>query len=143
VSLDIIYVILSEAIIQSWPVSILKRLAIFYRRGHVPGSQNQRASRTSRIRCFADTGRSIDRVSVSPLAKKGYTSPMNHETLEQIQTKIAFLERASAELSDVVFGLHKEIQALEAKVEALTDRLSNALSDESPRSLEQERPPHY
>lgn len=76
-------------------------------------------------------------------ARKDYTSPMNNETLEQIQTKIAFLERGSAELSDVVFGLHKEIQALEAKLEALRDRLSGAQSDEAPRSLEQERPPHY
>jgi len=68
---------------------------------------------------------------------------MNDETLEQIQTKIAFLERASAELSDVVFGLHKEIQALEAKLKAVTDRLSGAQSDDGLRPPEQERPPHY
>ena len=68
---------------------------------------------------------------------------MNDETLEQIQTKIVFLERASTELSDVVFGLHKEIQALEVKLKALTDRLSGASSDDGPRPPEQERPPHY
>ena len=68
---------------------------------------------------------------------------MNDETLEQIQTKIAFLERASAELSDVVFRQHKEIQALDAKLKALTDRLSGAQSDDGPRLHEQERPPHY
>jgi len=68
---------------------------------------------------------------------------MNDETLEQIQTKIAFLERASAELSDVVFRQHKEIQALEAKLKAITDRLSGASSDDGPRPPEQERPPHY
>jgi uncharacterized coiled-coil protein SlyX len=69
---------------------------------------------------------------------------MNDETLEQIQTKIAFLERASAELSDVVFRQHMEIQALEAKLKAITDRLSGAQSDDGPpRSPEQERPPHY
>jgi uncharacterized coiled-coil protein SlyX len=68
---------------------------------------------------------------------------MNDETLEQIQTKIAFLERASAELSDVLFRQDKEIQALEAKLKALSDRLSSAQFDENPRSLEQERPPHY
>ena len=84
----------------------------------------------------------LDRDQAAP-ARKDYTSPMNNETLEQIQTKIAFLERASAELSDVVFGLHKEMQSLEAKLEALRDRLSGAQSDEPPRSLEQERPPHY
>jgi uncharacterized coiled-coil protein SlyX len=74
---------------------------------------------------------------------RGYTSQMNDETLEQIQTKIAFLERASAELSDVLFRQHKEIQALEAKLKALSDRLSSAQSDENFGSLEQERPPHY
>ena len=68
---------------------------------------------------------------------------MNDETLEQIQTKIAFLERASAELSDVLFRQQKEIQALETKLKALSDRLSGEQSDEIPRSLEQERPPHY
>ena len=68
---------------------------------------------------------------------------MNDETLEQIQTKIAFLERASAELSDVLFRQQKEIQALETKLKALSDRLSGEQSDENPRSLEQERPPHY
>jgi uncharacterized coiled-coil protein SlyX len=68
---------------------------------------------------------------------------MNDETLEQIQSKIAFLERASAELSDVVFRQHKEIQALEAKVKSLSERLSGALSDENPRTTDQERPPHY
>jgi uncharacterized coiled-coil protein SlyX len=68
---------------------------------------------------------------------------MNDETLEKIQTKIDFLERAATELSDVVFRQHKEIQALEAKLKAVMDRLSGAQSDESPRPPEQERPPHY
>jgi uncharacterized coiled-coil protein SlyX len=68
---------------------------------------------------------------------------MNDETLEQIQTKIAFLERASAELEDQVFRQHREIQALEAKLKAISDRLSGTQSDDVPRSLEQERPPHY
>ena len=68
---------------------------------------------------------------------------MNDETLEQIQTKIAFLERASTELSDVVFRQHKEIQALEAKLKAVSDRSSGAQPDEGPRPPEQERPPHY
>lgn len=68
---------------------------------------------------------------------------MNDETLEQIQTKIAFLERAVTELSDVVFRQHKEIQAMEAKLKAISDRLSGAQSDESPRPSEEERPPHY
>jgi uncharacterized coiled-coil protein SlyX len=68
---------------------------------------------------------------------------MNDEPLEQIQTKIAFLERAASDLSDTVFRQHQEIQALEAKLKAIVDRLSGAASDESARPPEQERPPHY
>lgn len=68
---------------------------------------------------------------------------MNEESLEQIQTKIAFLERAASELSDVVFRQQQEIQALEAKLQTLAERLSGTQSDEIPRPPEQERPPHY
>ena len=68
---------------------------------------------------------------------------MNDETLEQIQTKIAFLERAASELSDVVFRQDKEIQALQTKLKAVSDRLNGLQSDESPRSPDLERPPHY
>jgi uncharacterized coiled-coil protein SlyX len=68
---------------------------------------------------------------------------MNDETLEQIQTKIAFLERAATELSDVVFRQHQEIQSLKVQLKAVSDRLSSAQSGETARSAEQERPPHY
>lgn len=70
-------------------------------------------------------------------------SLLNDETLEQIQSKIAYLERAAAELSDVVFRQDREIQALEAQLKSISERLSGALSEENPRPLEQERPPHY
>jgi uncharacterized coiled-coil protein SlyX len=63
--------------------------------------------------------------------------------LEQIQTKIAFLESAVAELSDVVFRQHQEIQLLEAKLKALADRLRSGQFEDAPRAPEQERPPHY
>jgi uncharacterized coiled-coil protein SlyX len=70
-------------------------------------------------------------------------APTSDETLEQIQTKIAFLERAASELSDTVFRQHKEIQTLQAKLNAVMDRLSAAQADERPRPPEQELPPHY
>jgi uncharacterized coiled-coil protein SlyX len=68
---------------------------------------------------------------------------MNDETLEQIQTKIAFLERAASELSDTVFRQHQEIQALQAKLDAVMDRLSAPQTDEGVRPPEHELPPHY
>ena len=68
---------------------------------------------------------------------------MDEGTLEQMQIKLAFLERAVSELSDLVFRQHKEIQAVEAKLKAVSDRLDSVQSDETLRPLEQERPPHY
>ena len=68
---------------------------------------------------------------------------MMDDTLEQIQTKIAFLERAASELIDVVFRQHREIQTLEAKIKELSERLNAVQSDQGTRPAEQERPPHY
>lgn len=68
---------------------------------------------------------------------------MNDHTLEQIETKIAFLERANAELSDVVFRQHQEIEALRAQIVGLAARIDAAQSDTGVLSPEEERPPHY
>jgi SlyX protein len=64
-------------------------------------------------------------------------------SLEQIQTKIAFLERANADLSDVVFRQQREIQALAARIQEITQRLHAAESSDVGRVPEDERPPHY
>jgi SlyX protein len=68
---------------------------------------------------------------------------MNDETLEQIQIKIAFLERAANELSDVVFRQHREIEAMQARLKAISERLDRAPSDEVSPPQDEERPPHY
>ena len=68
---------------------------------------------------------------------------MQPSPLEQIETKIAFLERANAELSDVVFRQHREIEALRARIDALVDRFEAAQSSEPVSGPEDERPPHY
>ena len=68
---------------------------------------------------------------------------MNAHTLEQIETKIAFLERANAELSDVVFRQHRDIEALRAQIAGLAARVDAAQSDAAARTPEEERPPHY
>jgi uncharacterized coiled-coil protein SlyX len=62
--------------------------------------------------------------------------------MERVQSKIAHLEQAIAEISDVVFRQHREIQSLESQLKALRERLAGAPSEEPPTS-EQERPPHY
>ena len=64
------------------------------------------------------------------------------DSLERVQSKIAYLERAIVELSDAVFRQHRDIQSIEAQLKAIRDRMAGTPSDE-PRTLEQERPPHY
>jgi SlyX protein len=68
---------------------------------------------------------------------------MNDESLEQVQSKIAHLERAVVELSDMVFRQHQEIQALQAQVKAVKERLEGAALAEAAGTPEHERPPHY
>ncbi len=68
---------------------------------------------------------------------------MNVPALEHIETKIAFLERANAELSDVVFRQHREIEILRAQLVALSARIESVQSDAGARTPQEERPPHY
>ncbi|MGO9987796.1 MAG: SlyX family protein [Steroidobacteraceae bacterium] len=71
---------------------------------------------------------------------------MNEDILERIETKIAYLERANAELSEVVFRQQREIQAL-AEALAQTLETQMKMSAERPQSAAaaaaEERPPHY
>ena len=69
---------------------------------------------------------------------------MNPETLEQIETKVAFLERANAELSDVVYRQQREIDDLRVRLTSLSVRLDSGQADGGrPYTLEEEKPPHY
>jgi SlyX protein len=73
----------------------------------------------------------------------GYTVDMTSDAIERIETKIAFLESANVELGDVVYRQQQQIAALRARLDALTQRLEAAQTADTPRSLEEERPPHY
>jgi SlyX protein len=64
-------------------------------------------------------------------------------SLEEVQTRIAFLERANADLSDVVFRQQREIQALAAKIQEISERVHAAQSADDGRAPQDERPPHY
>jgi SlyX protein len=68
---------------------------------------------------------------------------MQNESLEELQTRMAFLERANAELSDVVYRQQREIQALTAAIKEISERLRSAQSGGGERAPEDERPPHY
>ncbi len=69
---------------------------------------------------------------------------MTPETLERIETKIAFLESANAELSDVLYRQKKEIDELRARLGQLQARLDAGPPEGgTPYTLEEEKPPHY
>lgn len=66
------------------------------------------------------------------------------ERLEQLETKVAFLEQANSELSDEVFRRRQEIDALREQLAALTSRLDAAQAQPATAySPEDEKPPHY
>ena len=68
---------------------------------------------------------------------------MTSEDLEQLHLKIAFLERAGAELSDVVYRQQQELDALRTQLASVCARLDAAQSEATRYSIEDERPPHY
>jgi uncharacterized coiled-coil protein SlyX len=69
---------------------------------------------------------------------------MTPETLERIESKIAFLERANVELSDVVYAQRKELDELRTRLASLSTRLESGQGDSGrPYTLEEEKPPHY
>lgn len=67
---------------------------------------------------------------------------IDQEKIIELETKIAFLENSVQELSDVVAGQQKEIQALNKTQKAIIDKL-NALVSGEEISSEFEKPPHY
>ncbi len=68
---------------------------------------------------------------------------MDQDTVERLELKLAFLERANSELSDVVYRQHKDLEALRADLRALAEKLDARQAQEPARRPEDERPPHY
>jgi SlyX protein len=68
---------------------------------------------------------------------------MNEDTIERIELKIAYLERANHDLSEVVYRQQQEIDALRAQLSVLSGKIAAASSEQTVYSAEQERPPHY
>ena len=69
---------------------------------------------------------------------------MSTEALEQLETKMAFLDHANAVLSDIVSRQQRDIDTLRDRLEALAVLVQAARdSDATPRTADDERPPHY
>ena len=68
---------------------------------------------------------------------------MNTDDIERIELRIAYLERANNDLSEVVYRQQQEIDTLRAQLAALSGKLDSASSEQTIYTAEQERPPHY
>jgi SlyX protein len=68
---------------------------------------------------------------------------MNAEHLERLELKVAFLERANQELSDVVYRQQQELEHLRARLALIASRIDAVKAEDAQYTPEQERPPHY
>ena len=68
---------------------------------------------------------------------------INEDAVERIELRIAYLERANNDLSEVVYRQQQEIDALRAELAILSGKLDSALTEQTEYTPEQERPPHY
>lgn len=66
-----------------------------------------------------------------------------YERLEQLELKLAYLERSNQELGDVVYRQQQALDALKARLERVAEQLKEV--EEGPRgyTAEEEQPPHY
>lgn len=63
--------------------------------------------------------------------------------IEQIEIRIAFLEQANTDLSDVVYRQRLELEVLRRQLAELLGRLDAGQAQSTPYSPEEEKPPHY
>jgi len=68
---------------------------------------------------------------------------MDDSGLERIELKIAFLENAFQELSDVVYRQQREIESLQTQLALSQRQLEEIKADRVAPRPEDERPPHY
>jgi uncharacterized coiled-coil protein SlyX len=68
---------------------------------------------------------------------------MNDDVVERLELKLAFLERANQELSDVIYRQQQQIDALRQQFRELIERVDASREEATKYTVEQERPPHY
>lgn len=68
---------------------------------------------------------------------------MDHDVIESLELKIAFLEKANTELSDVVYRQQREIDDLQDRLTMLKDRFETFAAQPAEYSVDDEKPPHY
>jgi SlyX protein len=68
---------------------------------------------------------------------------VDQDVIERLELKIAFLEKANTELSDVVYRQQREIGDLQDRLTMLKDRFETFATQPADYSVDEEKPPHY
>ena len=68
---------------------------------------------------------------------------LDEKKFEQLELKIAYLEQANQELSDVVYRQQGELDALRDRLKLLAARIEESAQPQRPYTEVEERPPHY
>lgn len=65
------------------------------------------------------------------------------QRIEQLEIKVAYLEQANAQLSDLVYRQRQELEALRTQLAGFAERIEAAREPATDYTAEQEKPPHY
>lgn len=68
---------------------------------------------------------------------------MENDRLQQLELKLAYLERGNQELSDVVYRQQQDLDALKTRLNRLADQLRAMTEEGTEHSAADEKPPHY
>ncbi|MFU8896446.1 MAG: SlyX family protein [Gammaproteobacteria bacterium] len=68
---------------------------------------------------------------------------MDNDRLQQLELKLAYLERGNQELSDVVYRQQQDLDALKSRLKRLADQLRAMTEEQGDASAADEKPPHY
>ena len=68
---------------------------------------------------------------------------MSDDHLERLEIKLAFLEKSTNDLSDVVYRQQQDIASLNERLAALAAGIEALKANDRPYTMEEERPPHY
>jgi SlyX protein len=73
----------------------------------------------------------------------GHYNPAMTDRIDAIEEKLAHLERAVAELNDVVTRQQKELDRALDRNQRLMEKIAALESDFGPSATAHEKPPHY
>ena len=63
--------------------------------------------------------------------------------IEQLETRIAFLDQANVQLSGEIYRLKQQLETVREQLATLSGRLAAAQEAPTGYAAEDERPPHY